>query len=64
MGEVLQLPLASSFLIRDPNTLYVLEMDEQESKDGGLWVGIFGREWGEGKERVFVGEMWCEVLCA
>ena len=47
MGEVLQLPLASSFLIRDPNTLYKLGMDEPKAGNGGV-VGVgYGREVGE-----------------
>ena len=55
MGEVLQLPLASSFLIRDPNTLYKLGMARQELENGGGQVWVFGREWSK-RERELFGE--------
>ena len=51
MNEVLQLPLASSFLVRDPRHLCELGMARQELDNGCVGVGSLGREGESKRER-------------
>ncbi|MFS7913996.1 hypothetical protein Hanom_Chr02g00148261 [Helianthus anomalus] len=55
MNVVLQLPFASSFLVRDPRHLCILGMARQEPKVWWMVVGVFGREGRSKRERVEVG---------